>query len=119
LPTGIELGDAQQEALADRYLDQFANMTGAHDLKDRIVHRKLFGPNDFVTRFHAYQASALGSSHLLRQSALFRTPNVSKKLPNLFYVGGNTVPGVGLPMCLIGAELVYERITGHRPEVRQ
>lgn len=119
LPTGIELDEAQQEALADGYLDQLVNMTGAHELKDRIVYRKLFGPNDFVTRFHAYQASALGSSHLLRQSALFRTPNVSKKLSNLFYVGGNTVPGVGLPMCLIGAELVYERITGHRPEVRQ
>ncbi|MEN9748875.1 MAG: hypothetical protein RLZZ603_1567, partial [Actinomycetota bacterium] len=25
--------------------------------------------------------------------------------------GHNTVPGIGLPMCLIGAELVYKRLT--------
>ena len=91
-------------------------MTGIDDLAERIVYKRLFGPNDFMTRFHSYQASALGSSHLLRQSAIFRTPNRSKKLRNLFYVGGNTVPGVGLPMCLIGAELVYERIAGHKPK---
>jgi phytoene dehydrogenase-like protein len=52
----------------------------------------------------------LGQSHLLKQSAFFRTPNVSKKIKNLYYVGGNTTPGIGLPMCLIGAELVYKRL---------
>jgi hypothetical protein len=26
----------------------------------------------------------------------------------LFYAGHNTIPGIGLPMCLIGAELVYK-----------
>jgi phytoene dehydrogenase-like protein len=56
----------------------------------------------------------LGQSHLLQQSAFFRTPNKSKKLPNLYYVGGSTTPGIGLPMCLIGAELVYKRIVGDK-----
>jgi phytoene dehydrogenase-like protein len=54
----------------------------------------------------------LGQSHKLRQSAFFRTPNKSKKLSNLYYVGANTTPGIGLPMCLIGAELVYKRLAG-------
>ncbi len=60
----------------------------------------------------------LGPSHKLTQSAFFRTPNKSKKLKNLFYVGANTVPGIGVPMCLISAELVAERINeaekGHK-----
>jgi phytoene dehydrogenase-like protein len=51
-------------------------------------------------------------SHRLTQSAFWRTPNRSKKLKNLYYVGANTLPGIGLPMCLIGAELVYKRIVG-------
>lgn len=119
VPTGIDLSDAELERYADMYLSQLAAMINEPELHERIVHRSLFGPNDFKTRFFSYQASALGSSHVLKQSALFRTPNKSKKLSNLYYVGGNTIPGVGLPMCLIGAELVYERITGTRPGVRQ
>jgi phytoene desaturase len=78
LPTGIEPSSKEQETLAEQYLQQLADMTGVDDLQSRIVYRRLFGPKDFITRFHAYQASALGSSHLLRQSALFRTPNRSK-----------------------------------------
>ena len=119
LPTGVLPDKAEQEQLADSYLTQLAETIGVPDLNERIAYRRLFGPRDFETRFHAYQASALGSSHLLRQSAVLRTPNRSKKLSNLFYVGGNTVPGVGLPMCLIGAELTYERITGRKPELRK
>lgn len=118
IPTGVHLTSQEQSAYADSYLEQIATMIDQPDLMKNIVHRSLFGPNDFKTRFYSYQASALGSSHLLKQSALFRTPNKSKKLSNLYYVGGNTVPGVGLPMCLIGAELVYERITGHKPKAR-
>ena len=38
----------------------------------------------------------------------FRPKNRSKKVKNLFYAGHNTIPGIGLPMCLIGAELVYK-----------
>lgn len=114
LPAGVSLTKKEQDDLTDTYLTQLASMVDEPDLKQRITYKKLFGPDDFITRFHSYQASALGSSHLLRQSAIFRTPNKSKKLSNLFYVGANTVPGIGLPMCLIGAELVYERITGKK-----
>jgi 1-hydroxy-2-isopentenylcarotenoid 3,4-desaturase len=76
--------------------------------------KELFGPNDFKTKYYSWQSSMLGQSHVLKQSAFFRTPNVSKKLSNLYYVGGNTTPGIGLPMCLIGAELVYKRIMGNK-----
>ena len=40
--------------------------------------------------------------------------NYSKKLKNLFYTGHNTIPGIGLPMCLIGAELVYKHLTADK-----
>ena len=57
---------------------------------------------------------ALGMAHTLTQSAFFRPKNYSKKLKNLFYTGHNTIPGIGLPMCLIGAELVYKHLTNDR-----
>jgi 1-hydroxy-2-isopentenylcarotenoid 3,4-desaturase len=43
---------------------------------------------------------------------MFRPADRSAKVPNLLHVGGGTVPGVGLPMCLISAELVAKRLLG-------
>ncbi|MBH2007286.1 phytoene desaturase [Candidatus Saccharibacteria bacterium] len=111
LPAGVEVDADELDTLADGYLQQIEEMTGA-SLRDRLLVKELFGPNDFLTQYYSWQSSMLGQSHLLKQSAFFRTPNKSKKLSNLYYVGGSTTPGIGLPMCLIGAELVYKRIIG-------
>ena len=54
----------------------------------------------------------LGPSHILRQSAMFRPQNRSKRVDGLYYAGATTAPGVGVPMCLISAELVLKRIRG-------
>lgn len=110
LPADTPLSASQLETYADRYLEQIERMTGVNDLRSRITYRRLFGPNEFSDTFNAWQGTALGPSHILKQSALFRTPNKSKRLDNLYYTGGFTVPGIGLPMCLIGAELVYKRV---------
>jgi phytoene desaturase len=112
VPGPATLDDVDTEKLSDAYLDQIATMTGVADLKDRIVVKKLFGPHDFASQFNSWNGTALGLSHLLSQSALFRPRNKSRKLSNLYYAGGNTVPGIGLPMCLISAQLVLKRLEG-------
>lgn len=109
LPAGISIEKEQLEILADEYLEQIKQTTGV-DLKTRTISRTLFGPNDFASKYNSWQSSMLGPSHRLSQSAFFRTPNQSKKVQQLFYVGASTTPGIGVPMCLISAELVYERI---------
>lgn len=113
-PPDRDLSDKEVTELTDQYLTQIARDTNTPDLKERIIFKQIFGPNDFSTKFHSWQNTALGPSHILRQSAIFRTPNVSKKLRNLYYVGGSTMPGIGLPMCLIGAELIYKRLSGSK-----
>jgi len=111
VPLPESAGDSQAlySTLADQYIAQIEQMSGV-EFKNNIVSKTLYGPGDFKNELHAWRSSMLGQSHLLRQSAFFRTRNRSKKLQNLFYVGANTVPGIGLPMCLIGAELVVNRI---------
>jgi phytoene desaturase len=101
-------GDEQFEKDVDRVIDQISDWCEIPDLKERIVVRKSMGPRDFVTELNAWNGTALGMAHTLRQSAFFRPKNRSKKVKNLFYAGHNTIPGIGLPMCLIGAELVYK-----------
>lgn len=113
LPAKRTYTPSEQDALATRFIGQFAEMIETPDLVARIVTQYVFGPEDFRTTYHSWQAGALGGqSHLLSQSAIFRTQNKSKKLDNLYYVGAGTTPGIGLPMCLMSAQLVYKRIAG-------
>ena len=61
-----------------------------------------------------FRSTALGMAHTLKQSAFFRPKNKSKKVKGLYYAGHHSIPGIGLPMCLIGAELVYKLMIDDR-----
>ena len=115
IPSGdSQIDNKELDKRVDIYLDQFAEQSKIKDLKKRIVFKKIFGPDDFGTNFNSWENSMLGPAHVLSQSALWRNKNISKKLSNLYYVGATTTPGIGLPMCLISAELVYKRLIGDK-----
>lgn len=107
-----DVPEAELKKLADYYIDKFAERIGQPDLRKRIVYQSQRGPNDFVQQYYAWQGTALGMAHTLRQSAFFRPSNKSKKVKNLYYVGAGTQPGIGVPLCLMSAELVYKHIIG-------
>jgi phytoene desaturase len=107
-------GSAIVERTADAAIDQVASWAGVPDLRERIRVRHTVGPADFERRYHAWRGGALGLEHTLRQSAFLRPGNASGKVDGLLYAGASTVPGVGLPMCLISAELVLKRLSGDR-----
>ncbi|MGW6226167.1 phytoene desaturase family protein [Cellulosimicrobium cellulans] len=100
------------DALADRYLAQVGRWAGIEDLPGRVVTRRVLGPAHFSTELSSWRGGALGMEHTLRQSALWRPGNVSRRVDGLYHAGGGTIPGVGLPMCLISAELVAKRLLG-------
>jgi phytoene desaturase len=107
-------GDYQVEQIADRAIDVLAERAGVPDLRDRIRVRRTIGPRDFADDLNAWNGSMLGPAHTLKQSAFFREKNASKKVEGLYYVGASTIPGIGLPMCLISAEVLVKRIHGDR-----
>ncbi|MBG6055087.1 phytoene desaturase [Salinibacterium sp. CAN_S4] len=107
-----DVSDPKVEALADRVIEQIADWTGVSDLASRITVRRTLAPGDFEHDLNAWKGTALGPAHTLKQSAFFRAGNVSKKVKGLYYVGGSTIPGIGLPMCLISAELIVKRLRG-------
>jgi phytoene dehydrogenase-like protein len=74
--------------------------------------RRTVGPADFAAQFNTFRGSALGPAHTLTQSAFFRGVTRSRRIDGLYYAGATTVPGVGLPMCLISAELVLKHVRG-------
>lgn len=109
-------GDDLIERAADAAIDQLALWADIPDLRERIVVRHTIGPADFARDYHSWRGGMLGPAHTLAQSAMFRAQNASKRVQGLYYAGATTAPGVGVPMCLISAELVLKHVRGdHSP----
>ena len=105
-------GDERIERMADAVIAQISQWADIPDLAERITVRKTVGPQDFVQDLNSWRGTLLGPAHVLKQSAFFRGSNASRKVDGLLYAGGSTLPGIGLPMCLISAELVLKRLRG-------
>ncbi len=78
--------------------------------RECIKEVKTLTPEDWKSQLNLDRGAAFGLSHDFLQSAFFRPSNKSKTNPNLYYVGASTQPGNGLPMVLISAELVEDRM---------
>jgi phytoene desaturase len=105
-------GDDRIEQLADDIVARIADEAGIPDLANRVVLRRTVGPADFAESLNAWRGTALGPAHTLKQSAFFRAGNASRRVRGLYYVGSSTIPGIGLPMCLISAEVLIKRLRG-------
>lgn len=105
-------GDPVVERAADAAIELISRWAGIPDLGDRVVVRQTVGPADFAGDFHSWRGGMLGPAHIVSQSAMFRAGNASRKVAGLYYAGATVAPGVGVPMCLISAELVLKRIRG-------
>jgi phytoene desaturase len=105
-------GDPLIERLADQVIEQIADWAEIPDLASRVVLRRTRGPRDFVDDVNAWSGSMLGPAHTLSQSAMFRAGNTSEHVQGLFYAGGSVRPGIGLPMCLISAEILLKNMRG-------
>lgn len=105
-------GSAQVEKVADAAIAQLALWSQSADLAERIVVRRSYGPADFEANVNAWQGSALGLAHTLRQSAFLRPGNANHKVGGLFYAGSSVRPGIGVPLCMISAEVVLKLVRG-------
>lgn len=109
--SGLDDNDAVREAYADKMLNDLGRLVG-EDVRSSLTVCRTFSQRDFRNAFNAYKGTALGLSHTLMQTAVFRPRQRSKKVGNLFYVGQYTHPGIGMPMTLISATLIGQMIGG-------
>ncbi len=115
IPADPDLGPAnagRMKEFGDAVISQVAEWAGIPDLAESIIVDHRVGPAEFVDLHHAWRGTALGPAHTLRQSAFFRGRVKSRKVKGLYYAGGYTAPGVGLPMCLISAENIIKSLRG-------
>lgn len=102
---GLKDTPAIRKKYTDQIIQHLEGLIGEPFKKD-IVYLKTFAHNDFSELYNSYKGSALGLSHTLLQSALFRPGHKSKKVKNLYYTGANNHPGIGMPTCLISSQIV-------------
>jgi phytoene desaturase len=107
---GLEYTDSFIQEYREKVIAELAIAFDAPDIQDRIVVERTYCVKDFIVDYNAFKGTALGLAHTLGQTAIFRPNNIHKKIPNLYYVGAGTNPGIGMPICLISAELAYKRI---------
>jgi phytoene desaturase len=110
IASGLEYTEEALEAYKQKIIATIAKEMNIPDFKNRIEYSRMYSVKDFAKDYNAYKGSALGLAHTMMQTAIFRPNNRSKKVSNLYYVGAGTNPGIGMPICLISAELVYKRI---------
>lgn len=84
---------------------------GLDDIEEHIKFEICYTPDKWEHACNISRGSVFGSlAHNLMQMGYFRPHNRHSRYRNLFFVGGSTHPGNGIPNILISAKLTSERI---------
>lgn len=102
--------DSAASRVREQLLDRVEMLIDPH-IRQHIVWERQFTPVDFQKNYNAVLGTAFGSlSQGFFQSSYFRPHNKARDIEGLYFVGQGTYPGIGMPMVLLSARLVTERI---------
>lgn len=91
---------------------------GIEDIEDHIKFEICYTPESWEGACNVSRGSVFGSiNHSIFQMGYFRPHNRHKKYRNLFFVGGSTHPGNGIPNVLLSARLTSEHIFREEKEI--
>jgi phytoene desaturase len=94
----------------DQIIQTLEHRCGLSDLSRRIVVERAILPSDFLSLYNANAGSIYGLGSNSRRSAFLRPPNRDRDIAGLFFVGGATHPGGGLPLVALSGKIVAELI---------
>lgn len=102
-------------AMVRKAVLQKLKKAGLEDLEEQIRFERVFTPPQWESAVNVVNGSVFGSlAHSITQMGYFRPANRHRKYRNLWFAGGSTHPGNGVPMVLMSAKLVSERILSER-----
>jgi phytoene desaturase len=84
------------------------------DLESLIEVEEILTPPLIEQRTSSYRGALYGAASNSKFAAFLRHPNFSKRLKNLYFVGGSVHPGGGIPLCLLSAKITSELINSDR-----
>jgi phytoene desaturase len=84
---------------------------GISDIEENTKFEICYPPTTWESIFNVSKGSVFGSlKHSIMQMGYFRPHNRHNHYKNLYFVGGSTHPGNGVPLVLLSAKLTSERI---------
>jgi phytoene desaturase len=84
---------------------------GLEDIEEHIKFEISYTPESWESACNITRGSVFGSvAHNLMQMGYFRPHNQHSRYKNLYFTGGSTHPGNGIPNVLLSAKLTSERI---------
>jgi phytoene desaturase len=108
-----------EPVVRDRLLDWLEGPAGLPGLRSSIVSEHSWTPLTFRDALGSTDGNAFAVEPTLQQSAYFRQPNRDRVVRGLYYVGGGTHPGAGLPGTLLTAEVTADLIRSDRAGARR
>jgi phytoene desaturase len=118
LRAGIDWDEAG-DGLRDALVSDMETTFGITGLNESITVEHRMTPVDFQRDLGAMDGNAFAVEPTLHQSAWFRQPNRDRSLKGLYYVGGGTHPGAGIPGVLLGAEVTTGLVQADYPAPRR
>jgi len=84
---------------------------GLEDIESHIKFEICYLPQTWKSIYNVSRGAVFGSlNHSIFQMGYFRPHNKHNRYKNLYFVGGSTHPGNGIPLVLLSAKLTSERI---------
>jgi len=96
--------------LRDQVVALMEQRLGLEGLSASIAVEHRLTPDDWAGRFNLARGSAFGLSHVFSQVGALRPPTRDRTLRNLYFVGASTQPGTGIPLVMLSARIVAERM---------
>ncbi|MFZ6027999.1 MAG: phytoene desaturase family protein [Chloroflexota bacterium] len=103
------------EAHARSFVLRRLGELGLNDVASQITFEAKWGPAYYQKHYHLAKGAAFGLSHNFTQVGYLRPHNRHSRYRNLYFVGASTHPGTGVPIVLLSAKLVTERILNEMP----
>jgi diapolycopene oxygenase len=101
-------------ALKDRCIDKMERC-GLTGLRESIVVEDLLTPVDIERMYRSNRGSIYGVVTDWKLNYGFKAPKTSSRYKNLYFTGGSTNPGGGMPMVVLSGQQCADRIIKRHP----
>ena len=114
LEEGSDITHEDYVALKDRCIDKMERC-GLTGLRESIVVEDLLTPVDIERMYRSNRGSIYGVVTDWKLNYGFKAPKTSTRYKNLYFTGGSTNPGGGMPMVVLSGQQCADRIIKRHP----
>lgn len=100
--------DSYQSAYRDLIFERLARF--GVDIRQRVRVERIWTPHDLEKRSGAWRGALYGPSANSQWTVFRRPPNRSREIRGLYFAGGTTHPGGGVPMVTLSGKVAAEMV---------